>query len=753
MTKTLPTRSITYLLLLALAGTNACLWLAHITDWWALKAIVFVSVIVIPGIALFRTFRMSAHSVVEGFLFSFGLGIIWLMLAGLVLNQVFPLFGSTRVLELTNILIVYNIVSAALILWSQRRDARTFSLQIKKPQHIYLNIGLGIFGFMLPIVTAFGAFRLNNGSDEAIAMVASMAIVTVFALAMIFRKRLPDGSIAWLIFCSGLAVLLMTSLRSWDISGHDIAREFHVYNLTHLSGHWDIGAFRDPYNACLSITILPELFTKLLDISGLMVFKFVMQVIFALCPVVMYFLLRRYASKLGALVGVGLFISYPTFINDSAMLTRQGVAYLLFSLALLAVLHPKIKRVPRAVFLFLSLGVILSHYSTSYMFVAIFGLAIIARFVIGRIQGERLVIHGHQQSIVTPSILALLVLGTFLWYAQVTSTSGGLVATLRRSISNAPHLFSDDNKSSDTSVALFMASSKTQVDVYEAYLNNAKQPNKKAATLEYLPSIEGDDLLLTDLGKRMAENGIDPGITVTIRQHFGRILQVAAVAAVLYAAWLLISKRASALPADIVYLSLGGIVVTIVMVVMPNLSINYGVLRAFQQALIFLIIPLIILLAVLTRRINRYVKLTLATIITSFLFLLFMGFFAQLTGGVSPSLTLNNSGLYYGLYYTTRADIEGFSWMKNNIPAGQDVRTSSYAKALMHDPTYPFDETGILPSHRPIDGYVFLGEAQMVSQKFYVYHEGSPLITSFPLHYYQKHTDKIYSTPTTGVFR
>lgn len=733
-----------------LAATVLLIGLAQIAHIWPLLALLFVSLLLLPGTSLIYAGKIRSRSRLELLLFSVGLSLLVIMISGLLTNQLFQAVGTARVLTLWHLLPVFTVVVAAIIVFGQRRTSgarEEITLRLRKPHAT--TVVLGLATSLLPVVAAFGAFRLNNGGNALFAMIAISATTAVFVGVLLLRRRTSDAAIAWSVFCAALALLLMTSLRSWDISGHDIAREFHVYSLTNLLGRWDIAAFRDPYNACLSITILPEVFAKFMDLSGLVVFKLLLQIICALCPVGLYVLLRRYSSKLGALVGVALFLSYPTFINDSAMLTRQGVAFLFFVLALLAMLRAG--HLPRrGLFLVFGLGVVLSHYSTSYMFVAVMVIALAAKIIVTLCRRKPMLWHGNKQSVITPSIIFIMVLATFLWYAQVTATSDGLTITVRNAIVNVPNLLSDDNKSSDTSVALFLSSSKTQADIYESYFTQASH-NDPAAMLRYLPNLTSDDLPVTPLGAWLENKGLDPDITATARQHFARVLQLLAVVSVAYVTWRWI-KRDSTVSSDLVLLSLAGVAVTICMVVLPNLSMNYGLLRTFQQMLIFLSIPIVLLLAAASHRVRPHWRTAIAAGGVTGLFLLFTGFFAQLLGGVSPSFTLNNSGLYYGLYYTTRADLVTLQWMKQDIPKAAEVRSANVLKATMHDPYYPFDETGILPMQRPVGGYVFLSQAQLIAGKFYVYHEGSPLITSFPLEYYQDSTNKIYSTPSTGVF-
>jgi len=344
---------------------------------------------------------------------------------------------------------------------------------------------------------------------------------------------------------------------------------------------------------------------------------------------------------------------------------------------------------------------------------------------------------------------------TFLWYTQITGTSGGVATTLAKSFANIPGIFSDDNKSSDTSTALVFASKKTQTDLYSSYLTTSfhGHTSKIADALLYMPGLTSDSLPLTSLGIRVAKAGLNPSFIATLRQNFAKVLQALALVGVLYATYRLLRKKSDALDLDFICLNLAGIVLLGLMVLLPVLSINYGVLRAFQQILIFLILPITLLLVRVGQRLWAWLGTTVVTTGIVMLFLLFTGVFAQMLGGVSPALSTSNSGLYHGLYYSSAADAGSFRWLKQHVPVGSDARAANFNRALMHDPDYPFSKAGILPSQADADSFVYLDHAQVQTQKLYVYYESSPLILTFPLDYYESSKNQIYSTTSTRVYR
>lgn len=744
-----------------LVATNILALLTHNVGWWPFKILLFLCLVFLPGLALLRVMRTMPRTVTVGILYSFCLSILLLMISGLAANQLLFLVGVTRPLEVWGALGTWDAMVTGLIIAGFLTNKSILTLprlKIKKiPKIGWMLIVASAF---LPVLAVLGAFRLNNGGDALLAQWALGygAALIIFVLAK--RRQLPEGLLAWFIFIAGFTILLMTSLRGWDIVGHDIAREFRVFTLTHQHAHWDIALNRDPYNACLSITILPEMFARILNVSGLVVFKLILQAVFAACPVVIFILLRRYTPKLGALIGTLLFICYPTFINDSAMLTRQGVAYLFFALALLLIANSTLRVRYKMLFLLCALGAVLSHYSTAYMFVALFAAAAILKTLFHWWQRrKRSAFHygepKKQKTILSPLFATLLFLFTFIWYSQITATSDGLIITLRKSLSNLPQLFTDDNKSSDTSTVLLFGSAKTQADLYQAYLTDSlsKHPTTLAEAIEYMPLLTSDDLPLTPLGKQAHSVGIDPTLIITLRQNFAKVLQLLALLGVVYVTYRFIIKKDHSLGPDFIFLSLAGLVLLAFMVLLPVLSINYGILRAFQQGLIFLILPITVLLVAMSRWLKPSIYTNLAISGIVILFLTFTGWFAQLLGGVSPSLTMNNQGLYYGLYYSTEADAQAFRWIKSHIPANGSVRAANFNRAFMHDPMYPFSTAGILPSQINEFSFVYLDPAQTQAKKLYTYHDSSPLIMTFPLDYYDSTKNQIYSTAQTRIYR
>ena len=153
-----------------------------------------------------------------------------------------------------------------------------------------------------------------------------------------------------------------------SITGHDIQLEYRVFQLTAAQGKWDMSLFQDPYNACLSITLLPTQMAALLHVDDPYIYKVFFQLLFAACPVLVFLLSRRYFSARVAILGVVYFVGFPTFFTDLPFLNRQEMALLFVAAAFLVMTNPLWrKRRRQRLLVGAAVGVELCHYSSSYV--------------------------------------------------------------------------------------------------------------------------------------------------------------------------------------------------------------------------------------------------------------------------------------------------------------------------------------------------------------------------------------------------
>jgi hypothetical protein len=187
------------------------------------------------------------------------------------------------------------------------------------------------------------------------------------------------------------------------------------------------------------------------------------------------------------------------------------------------------------------------------------------------------------------------------------------------------------------------------------------------------------------------------------------------------------NKNVNNLPIELIVLSTCAVIVLGVEVLLPGISLNYGLLRAFQQCMFFLI-PVILFSAVSIgklfsqKRESYFVMLFLLAN-----YLIYTGFAPQLIGGMSGILSLDNSGPYYGEYYTHKADITALLWANTNEPLSSNLTTYSYNSIKYIKPNYKFTLTGILPFQLTAKSSVLLQYEQKVNHLDYIAVDGKLL--------------------------
>jgi len=325
----------------------------------------------------------------ESLLYSLALVVLGLLVGGLAINQALPLLGIARPLDRVPVAVTLLITLAGLGLWRPRRwrwhDGLSAESRIGPPAAAGWRDHLVVLcGLILAVGSRVGATRLNNGASGAVTteilILAGLVIVMVFS----WRRILPESTIVVTIYLLSLSLLFMTSLRGWFVTGHDVQVEFQMFELASEQGIWNVGSLRSPYNACLSVTILPTIIERTTGMADLYIFKTVFQLLYALCPVVIYLIARRFAGRSVAILAAIYFVAFPTYFSDMPFLNRQEVAFFFLGVALLLSTNEAVSiRTRKIGFVVFGVGVILSHYSTTDV---LLGVLILSWIVTGSAQ-------------------------------------------------------------------------------------------------------------------------------------------------------------------------------------------------------------------------------------------------------------------------------------------------------------------------------------------------------------------------------
>lgn len=623
----------------------------------------------VPGFLAVRLFRLPKMSAWYSSSLALGCSVLFLMVAGLIVNQL-AAFGVSRPLTTPNIFAGLDVGILLLLGLNLRSLQGTWIPSKLKLPHIGAeSIIVLAIALLLPALTTFGAFRLNNGASDILTMIAYGTIPLLF-LWLLLRPRL-EHLYAPALVLMGLAILLSVSLRGWHITGHDVQNEFYVFQLAFKNQHWNMANFRDPYNACLSITLLPTVVAKITTISSIYVYKAVFQLLFALTLVPIYQFVKLVSNKSTALISGLIFITFPVFLNDMPMLNRQEIAFIFFALLLLVGYIPNLRRRQRTLLtLTMLIGLVLSHYSSTYVALA---LLVVARLVYALMNRRGRGADGKPASalpfVLSWRLLTVALLATFLWNMQITKTGSGLSQTIVTTIQGA--LGGSGSQSADVSYSLFSTSKQSPLELLGGYASNA---GSDISSVQYVGSTE---LPPSAIGRTLDRLHLNVhSINSLSKSLSAKLLQILLLIGLVIMG--LGARRSHDSSQKYVFsLSAAALVLLGLQTVLPELSVDYGTLRLFQQLLLVTAIPIVV--AVMRLIPLKKGKVAAAGLCFAGLAWLLMSFVGQVLGSYSPVLALNNSGDYYEEYYVHGSELDSAAWLLANRTPNARVDMDQYS--------------------------------------------------------------------------
>jgi uncharacterized membrane protein len=730
----------------------------------------FWLVILHPTYQIFTTRIWKLVSGAERLAYSLAAVLLVLMLGGLFIDVVRPHLGVPRPLAQRPVLLSVDVLNVGLMGCRMQRGSVSTSwraaLRTLAPWEWRI---LTISTCCVPLVVA-GANRLNNGSGDLVALIGLCGVAVTFALMLWRRTYIRDSVVAAATYLLGLSLLLATSLRGWYITGHDIQREYRVFELTKDHGVWNIGNFRDPYNACLSLTILPTEIWQMIRVDDPYVYKVFFQLLFAMCPVLVYVLARRYWSKQVGILSVVYFVGFPTFFTDMPFLNRQEIAFLFVGVFLLAMTRRQwsVWR-RRVVMVTCALGIGLSHYSTMYVFVGTLAIGLFAQYgylllvrLRRRPKREAALQWGDTARTITLGVVIAAGLVTFVWGGVITRTATGVVATIKEAFPAE-----GGTRSAGVSYALFSGSGPSSQDLLNKYRKQTLHTRKKDDPGSYLPlskvlaypttALKTPSLPLTSAGKILSDAHVPVAtLNSTVRGLASKGEQV--FIGVGLVAVGLIGWRRRQVGKDFYFLSVASIVMVGAVTVLPGLSVSYGLLRALQQALILVAPILVIGSFVVFKPLGEIWSKRAASIVALVFLVSTVGILPQILGGYPAQLNLNNSGVYYDNYYVHPQEVDAVQWLgeqHGTEPIGVQAEnfTDEFYFKGSNDVSGAQFITDIYPTLIRKSTWVVLGDYTVRSGIATASASGNLISYRYPMALLKQSKDLVYDNGSTVIYK
>lgn len=332
------------------------------------RLVVLAIVLSLPGALAVEAARARFGSAYTQGALVLGASLAVLMAWALAASLLLPFLGIGRPLDKVPFAAGLNAVCVGLAWWSSRG---------KDPVLGFLG-GQGRWRFApwqlvvaLPALAAAGVERLNSGHGAAVVQASIGAAVVTLVLGFLGARAGRHVRAQICLLAASLSVLYLYSLRGNYLFGYDIQQEFQRFSSTFNAARWIPPANGDPYAAMLSITALPAALSRLASVSGLYLFKGLYPLFVAIVPGLAYEFASRWATPRAAFVGAAYLVVLADFSSQLPALARQEVAFLFFALLVLALFSPQLAGRRRQVTIAgLTAALVVSHYSTSYVAVA-----------------------------------------------------------------------------------------------------------------------------------------------------------------------------------------------------------------------------------------------------------------------------------------------------------------------------------------------------------------------------------------------
>ena len=399
----------------------------------------FFYLIFVPGIIIFRILKLHKLGNIETLLYTVGLSIATLMFTGVFMNSVYPIFGISRPISITSLIITISVLVLILCILSYVRD-KDFS----DPSFIDVGTVLSppaLFLCLIPFSAILGTYLMNFYQNNILIMIL-IVIIALVALLIAFNKFIPKNLYPLAVFVIAISLLFHRSLISMYVTGYDIQFEYYLCNLVIMNGIWDPTMWSN-LNAMLSLVMLAPVYSIILNMEITWVFKIIYPLLFSLVLLGLYQVFQKQTDDKIAFLSCFFFMSLVPSFCELTTLARQEIAELFLVLLILLMVNKNMDKIKRS-FLFIIFGIslVVSHYGLSYIYmfclISAWLLLVLAenpniqemkgRFLSNFGRGKEK-LAGNPNSLkiedktISSTFVLLFVVFTLTWYMYVSSSS------------------------------------------------------------------------------------------------------------------------------------------------------------------------------------------------------------------------------------------------------------------------------------------------------------------------------------------
>jgi uncharacterized membrane protein len=666
----------TILLILFVVATNA----AVLSDMPIFRQVfggIFLTFL--PGLFILSILRLNDINQVKKIILTIGLSLSFTMCYGLLVNTLFLSVGFVDALSIKWLLLTFNfaLITLYCLNWIINKG-KIITFQIHLDQTLNKNLAMLSIMTIFPSLSIFGAYIMRTNGNNIVLMCSFFLIIFIMIFMAIVNKEVPKNIYPILIYSIGIFITLAFTLRSEYIVGADVHSEYYLFRITLDNLHWKIVNY-SALDACLSISLLPAIYQSIMNVANNTFFyKFFYSVFIPIAPLAIFEISKKYVDEIFAFYAALFFASNHTFMWTAAN-ARTNLAILFFTLAIMVLFMDINSIAKRFLFIIFQVSIILSHYSTAYIFFFV-SLAVWAQMKLIKIR------YSIVENISGTSVLLFSAL-IFFWYSQITKGAFDYSAMgfFRGTITSFSQTFLVDSRGGALPEVL---------GVGFTYSNLSRQIHIVIQWIVMFIMVVGIINLIENSMKNFAsyrsQNYIAPLFRLKIEVSYV-LLALACFGILVFC--VMVPQASTGLGTDRVYLQMMGVLAFVLILGCIHLS-KYTKIK-----------PLIIILIVLIPY-----------------FMANTGVLYQLNS-IPNEPTLTSKGFLYNTYYIQKSDMTSAKWLSEYYNPQSTMHYISLGENL------PFEDLKSQKSrfiaqyteireHPKIEGYLYLGYLAVVKGIF-----------------------------------
>ncbi len=722
-----------------------------------------LTLLLVPGAAVLSTLKTRPASTAGRIVLSVCFSLMAIMVVGGLASLIGPPFGIAHPLNVIPESVIWFIVALVMlaICAINRRDPVLWVFEDVRATQVYVALAGGV----LVLLSILGVAQLNHSGDNHLAVFATtLDVVLLVAGVVAGWSRTSRWPLSTMLYMASLALLLSTSLRGGHLYGWDIQKEFGIASQTLRAGVWVVPSNHDPYASMLSLTVLPTVLHSLVKLRLLAFFQLVVPAILALLPLAVFTAARavprwitsgRTAPRPGIAFGVvvGLIVSSAVFTSQLVSITRQAMALTMLAAVVMVVFDRSMLERPARISVgLLIVAISFTHYTTSYLVVGILLLAWPASVLWSRgwlgVPREKVEKHRHDvhwRRIVNGTLVVVAILAAFGWNLAIT----------RNSALAAP-------SSAVTSKGAGLATSTAESYIPPYNLETLLVSELRQSAPWIVPVKGSGSVQLAAVASPKT-----PGVLPSFATEWSDLsflavesLWIVLGLALLYGVFRLGRRRSYEFSADLVGLSVAGLLIGGFLRFSGTLAAYYSPERAAIITAILLAVPTTMLLDDLASSLAHVgARFAQAAQVASVTFVAILvvwatGLGTLMFGGQPPgAITVN--GVNVEEFTVSTPELATAAWLQTNVLYPNIVQTDLYGQLVLLSEPGTYDELPeIIPPEVDHRAYIYLSTVNLKDGLSQADAENGNVYTVYrsTVGFFDKNFFVVYSTGATRIY-